>query len=312
MHLSIIIPTINRPKDISRILDCFFVQSYENYQIIIIDQSDNNETWIICDKYIIKWVNILYHKYNIKSGAKARNFAISLLDRNTDVVIFMDDDVSFEKNFLENLNKYIYSHKNIVWWTWKIISPTRKIWFMKKIWIFLLGWWRDDNKQKVTRTWFNQLFGKQPNIEDKVQWTSWCGMRFRKSVINRWYKFPNEFLKYSIMEDLFFSYQIYLDHKDLLNYTPSVEMIHHESPNRTIPNYQKIRQHCIHRYLFHKKFHISILWYIWTILFLMISDILMFHNISIFIEYYKSLKYIYQNRKNINIEKWDRNKFIFE
>gem|GEM_PF-6102871 len=85
-------------------------------------------------------------------------------------------------------------------------------------------------------------------------------MWFRKSTIDTGrYRFPEYFLKYSIMEDVFFSYSISCNYPGLLTYTPTTEMIHHESPNRSIPNYQKIRQHCIHRYIFHKTFGVSMI-----------------------------------------------------
>lgn len=310
-YLSIIIPTINRPDDLSRTLDCFLIQTYKSYEIIIIDQSDDNKSENISDIYISKWLNIRYNKFLIKSGAQARNFAIGLLDDMTDIVVFIDDDVTFDKNFLHNI--YIYTlTTSALWWTWKINSPTRQVSIFKKIGLLLLWWWRNNNQQIVAKTWFNQLFTTQPDQEKFVQWMSGCGMRYRKSILDEWYYFPKNFFKYSIMEDLFLSYEIYRNYRDSLTYTPTIEMIHHESPNRSIPNYQKIRQHCIHRYIFHKAFWISILWYVWTIILLMFMDLATFRDLSIVGEYFRSFIYISKNKKNLNLSNWDYNNFIFD
>lgn len=346
LKLSIIIPTLNRPDDLEKTLEWLLMQDFKSFQVILVDQSDNDKSEYISNIYKNKWLDINYYRFMTKSWAQARNYAIDKIDyfdnlsgRKTDVVSFLDDDVSFDKDFLTNLGIYISDNPWVIWWTWKIKSPTREVWLGKKLWIFLLWWWRWVNQQVVTKTWFNQMFTNQPKTEQSVERTSGCGMRYRKSVFEIWYRFPEHFLKYSIMEDLFLSYgiykaingdNIYIDQKNTLtsrafdltnfwpygpyklSYTPSVEMTHHESPNRSIPNYQKIRQHCIHRYIFHKTFWISMIGYIWTILLIMKLDLLTFRKISIIWEYLKSLIYIYQNKKNLNLDNWDYNKFIFD
>lgn len=319
LKLSIIIPTINRPDDLEKTLECFLIQDFKSFQIILVDQSDNDRSQYISNTYIDKWLAIKYYRFKIKSWAQARNFAIDKIDylddlsgSKTDTVIFLDDDVTFDANFLISLEAYILDNERSIWWTWRINSPSREIGFGKKLWIFLLWWWWGLNQQIVTKNWFNQMFSKQPQAEDIVQRTSGCGMRYRKWVFDAWHRFPKYFLKYSIMEDLFLSYEIYLDNKDNLTYTPLVEMTHHESLNRSIPNYQKIRQHCIHRYIFHKTFDIAVSWYIRTIIMLMILDLVTFRRISIVREYFKSLLYICHNKKNLNLGSWNYNKFIFD
>lgn len=319
LKLSIIIPTINRPDDLAKTLECLLVQNLKWFQVVLIDQSDDNRSKSIANFYADQWLCLNYCRLMIKSWAQARNFAINKIDyldemsgADTDAVIFIDDDVSFDENFVSNLHTYISHNSYVMWWTWKINSPARTISFVKKLWILMLWWWRNNNQQIVTKVWFNQMFNKQPETEQIVERTSGCGMWFRKSIIDQWYRFPEYFLKYSIMEDLFLSYAIFLDYRGRLTYTPSVEMTHHESPNRSIPNYQKIRQHCIHRYIFHKTFNIRIVWYIWTMILLMALDLLMFRKVSIIREYIKSLLYVYRNRKILNLDNWDYNTFIFD
>ena len=219
--LSIIIPTINRPDDLFKTLECLLIQDFKSFQAILVDQSDDDKSNYIANIYISKWLPLTYYRSAIKSWAQARNFAIDKIDyldnlnisknRKTNSVVFLDDDVSFDKDFLTNLNTYISANQEVIWWTWKIKSPAREVSFGKKLWIWILGGWWNQNQQIVTRFGFNQMFDKQPEVESNVQWTSGCGMRYRKSVFESWNRFPKHFLKYSIMEDLFLSYRIFLE-----------------------------------------------------------------------------------------------------
>lgn len=93
--LSIIIPTLNRQVMLEQTIS-FLVktQNLENYELLIIDQSDNynisqEETQlrsIIQDK-----VELKYFSANFKSLTKARNFAIKVA--LGEILLFLDDDI---------------------------------------------------------------------------------------------------------------------------------------------------------------------------------------------------------------------------
>ena len=100
--VSIIIPTHNRPKMLSRALASVMNQKYGNMEIIIIDDS-NNEANKIENENLIKKLNdkrIIYlHTNGSEGGGKARNIGIER--SNGSYIAFLDDDDIWLKNKLK-------------------------------------------------------------------------------------------------------------------------------------------------------------------------------------------------------------------
>jgi len=91
LKLSIVIPTINRYSDLKNTLGCLYRQSFDDFEIIIIDQTEKFEE-IIGDK-------IRYYHTTSKSASKARNIGLKMA--SNDIVLFLDDDVVIDnKEFL--------------------------------------------------------------------------------------------------------------------------------------------------------------------------------------------------------------------
>lgn len=96
--VSVIIPAYNRPNTLSRAIDSVLNQTYENIEIIVVDDNNENseyrkETEKCMQKYESNCkLRYLKHKHN-KNGAAARNTGIS--NSNGDYVAFLDDDDEF-------------------------------------------------------------------------------------------------------------------------------------------------------------------------------------------------------------------------
>lgn len=97
--ISIIIATKNRPIKIRDCLRSIFYSTYKNFEVVILDQSDNNLTKSIVNKYHNKKIH--YYKLNYNSKSKALNCGIS--KTNGETVAFTDDDCVVDKNWLENI-----------------------------------------------------------------------------------------------------------------------------------------------------------------------------------------------------------------
>jgi len=72
IKISIIIPTLHRPKDIEKTIDSIFESSLLPYKIIVVDQSDSDDTKKALQGF--NKSNITYYHISIQSGSKARNF----------------------------------------------------------------------------------------------------------------------------------------------------------------------------------------------------------------------------------------------
>ncbi len=104
IQFSIIICTYQRPKAVLNILNSIALQSVLPFEVIIIDASENNKTQDAIENSLLAF-NIRYFRVeNEHRGlTKQRNFGIDKISSNTEIVIFLDDDLILEKEFCRNI-----------------------------------------------------------------------------------------------------------------------------------------------------------------------------------------------------------------
>jgi len=107
MKFWIITPTFNRYKLLKECIKSVLVQNYNNFELIIIDDSTNNETFNSIKKDFND-IRIKYLKNKKNRWVNfSRNVWLDNISNNTDYIIFLDDDDSF------NINTLIEAKKNI-------------------------------------------------------------------------------------------------------------------------------------------------------------------------------------------------------
>jgi len=106
IKLSVIIPTINRYNDLLNTVNDLMRQNFKDFEIIIIDQTDNINEKIVSQ---IKSNSITnYILSNVKSASAARN--IGIIESKGDILLFLDDDVII--NDKEYLSYFISNLKD--------------------------------------------------------------------------------------------------------------------------------------------------------------------------------------------------------
>lgn len=89
--VSIITPTYNCARFISRTLDSVQAQTYQNWEMIIVDDRSQDNTKEIVEEYIKKDPRIQYHLLDVNSGAAvARTVAMKLAKGS--YMAFLDSD----------------------------------------------------------------------------------------------------------------------------------------------------------------------------------------------------------------------------
>ncbi len=106
--VSIIIPTYNRAKFISRALDSVFNQTYRDFEIIVIDDGSIDNTKEILDLYKNK---IKYFYQTNRGSAAARNRGIK--ESSGIYIAFLDSDDYWVSEKLEEQVKTLDSHPNV-------------------------------------------------------------------------------------------------------------------------------------------------------------------------------------------------------
>ena len=89
--LSIIIPAYNEEKYLPRLLRCIKEQTYKDYEIIIADANSTDKTRQIAKKYGCKIAKGGLPAVGRNNGAKIAK---------GDILLFLDADAKFNKNFL--------------------------------------------------------------------------------------------------------------------------------------------------------------------------------------------------------------------
>ncbi len=105
MKFSLIICTYLRPEPLLQLLQSVQKQTLYPDEILIIDGSTNAETQFILEKNNFKKVQYFLVSHENRGLTKQRNFGISKVDKNSEIVCFLDDDVILEPNYFEELLK---------------------------------------------------------------------------------------------------------------------------------------------------------------------------------------------------------------
>ncbi len=111
MNVSLIIPTYKREELLVDCLQCALNQDFTDYEIIVIDQTKDHQptTRQFLDAHADRLVYIFS---DIPSAQRARN--LGLQHAKGDVLIVIDDDTTFDTNFLRNHYEAIQSGWDVV------------------------------------------------------------------------------------------------------------------------------------------------------------------------------------------------------
>lgn len=102
--VSIIIPVYNVSKYLSRCVDSILCQTYENFELLLIDDGSTDDSGCICDTYSCKDIRIkTFHKKN-GGPSSSRNYGLDVA--NGDWIIFIDSDDYVSDDYIETFFKY--------------------------------------------------------------------------------------------------------------------------------------------------------------------------------------------------------------
>ena len=100
--VSVIIPTYNGSQKIAATLDEIFVQSYQNIEVIVVDDNGlGTEEQMKTAEVLKRYPTVHYYAHEVnKNGSAARNTGIQ--HSTGDFLAFLDDDDTWMENKIEN------------------------------------------------------------------------------------------------------------------------------------------------------------------------------------------------------------------
>lgn len=109
-EISIIVPVYNVEKYLSKCIDSILNQTFNNFELILVDDGSTDKSYEICDYYknIDRRV-VVIHKNN-EGAAEARNYGIRLA--KGDFIGFVDSDDYIEENMYETLYNIMIDFKS--------------------------------------------------------------------------------------------------------------------------------------------------------------------------------------------------------
>lgn len=203
MRVSIIIATKNRPDDLQMTVKSILHQKRLPDELIIVDQSDRDISKHLIHDIVNSYGVTLRLKYlhnpRVSGAATARNRGF--MESSGDIVIFLDDDVTLEADFVSSIVETYNRHPEIDGLGGVDIGTESRISFARTVlsMLFHRGPFKDE------RDWLNRNWRK---LRDPTYTTvlSSCLMSFRRYVLCE-FLFDENFVGYSLGEDFDLTYR---------------------------------------------------------------------------------------------------------
>lgn len=227
MRITIIIPTLNRPRELARLLSSLAQQTHLPDEIIVVCQGNMREETFRADHPHLAFIWI---QETVPSLTKARNRGVRAA--TGDIIGFLDDDCAVEKDYVEWVLKFFVAHpsakgvQGVI--TNFVEGHVKKVGggFLYGMYnavakIFLLN--NSSTKNKLLLSGRNQYAARVDTVT-VCEWLSGIG-NYRRDVFLQFH-FDELLSGYALGEDKLFSYAIYLRYPNSLFIDPSIRLVH--------------------------------------------------------------------------------------
>lgn len=107
-YFTVVIPTYNRAKLVSRAIESVFNQSFSDFELIVVDDGSTDDTALVLEKYKADPRFKYVYQKNAKESA-ARNNGIALA--TGDYVCLLDSDDEYRSHHLETMKSALEKHQ---------------------------------------------------------------------------------------------------------------------------------------------------------------------------------------------------------
>ena len=198
--ISVIVPVYNVEKYLAQNVDSLLAQTWQDFEIILVDDGSQDKSGAICDQYEKKDQRIkVIHKSNEGLGF-ARNSGLDVA--NGDYVVFLDSDDYGAPDMLERLMKPILEDgADTVIGGFQRVSDEGDVLYQEQYEKQLF------NGDNVFYEFLPKIFGSEPKKHDAFRMSVWNGL-YSMSIIREYnVRFPSE--RVMISEDLLFDLDYY-------------------------------------------------------------------------------------------------------
>ncbi len=101
MKISVIIPTYNEEKVITKCIKSLQDQTFKDFEIIVVDDGSTDKTFEVLSQLKIINLKLQILRQQHKGPGAARNLGVQ--HASGEILVFVDADMTFDKSFLKNL-----------------------------------------------------------------------------------------------------------------------------------------------------------------------------------------------------------------
>jgi GT2 family glycosyltransferase len=258
MKFSLIICTYMRPKPLLKLLQSVKEQTLYPNEIIIVDGSANQETKVMLEQNRFQHLNYFSVSEEDRGLTKQRNYGISRVEKEMELVCFLDDDTVLDPDYFEQLLNTFEIHPEALGAGGFISNetPWEKVKENEVLYINEFsydGWKRKDGSRFVMRKklgldsdcppGFSPLFSHGRSVgflppSDKtyeVEQVMGGASAFRNSVFDT-FQFSTYFEGYGLYEDADFSLRVAKTGKLFIN--TAAKLSHYHNPSGRPNQYQ--------------------------------------------------------------------------
>ncbi len=106
--ISVLLCTLNRPVQIKDCIASLLDQTYSDFEIIIIDQSKDDDTRKSCEEFDDS--RIKYHHVDFTGLSRARNYGLKYVEGER--ICLGDDDAVYDRDFFSKAMDFLNSYEN--------------------------------------------------------------------------------------------------------------------------------------------------------------------------------------------------------
>lgn len=110
-EISVILCTYNREKYLSKCIDSVINQTFKNWELVVVDDGSQDDTFSIVNPYLEKHKNIRYLKHQNRKLAYAKNVGIQASFGK--YITFIDSDDTYAPEHLSSRLDYMKNHPDI-------------------------------------------------------------------------------------------------------------------------------------------------------------------------------------------------------
>ena len=225
--ISVIIPTYNRKEDLKITLKSLSKNLRDLKEIIVVDQSKNQETKKLIESLNAKKLKYVFSK--TPSITIARNLGVKKSSKDSKIICFIDDDVSIEGNYFKEILEVFNSNNLVKAAAGYVNIPENEkeppIENMLRRLFFIS--FKEVSGARIISAYGN-TYPLRLNKEINSHWIPGVNMCYLKSVFDE-QKFDENLLGYTVAEDIDFSYRLYKKYPTGLIITPRAKLIHRVS-----------------------------------------------------------------------------------